>query len=110
MASPRVCWVADIHSLPITGAQLDPPPPVKFEEFDGLTRILFSRKNKVVRSNFQAKGVEQMLEGNYKALKAEQGEMLDDDFDIATLLDKVLTESGFAEARASKMDVDDFLK
>jgi len=90
--------------------QLDPPPPVKFEEFDGLTRILFSRKNKVVRSNFQAKGVESMLESNYKALKAEQGEMLDGDFDISVLLAKVLDESGFAEFRASKMDVDDFLK
>lgn len=36
--------------------------------------------------------------------------MIPDDFDVGKLLDQVLTESGFAESRASKMDVDDFLK
>ena len=45
---------------------LDPPPPVRFEEFDGLTRLLFSRRNKTVRANFQAKNVHSMLEANYK--------------------------------------------
>lgn len=54
---------------------LDPPPPVRFEEFDGLTRLLFSRKNKVVRSNFGAKGVEAMLENNYKAWCAVEGKV-----------------------------------
>lgn len=36
--------------------------------------------------------------------------MIPDDFDVGKLLEQVLTESGFAESRASKMDVDDFLK
>lgn len=43
---------------------IDPPPPVKFEEFDGMNRIIFSRPNKTVRGNFQAKGVMKMLEQN----------------------------------------------
>ena len=43
---------------------IDPPPPVKFEEFDGLNRIIFSRPNKTIRGNFQAKGVMKMLEQN----------------------------------------------
>ena len=30
-------------------APLDPPPPVKFEEFDGLARIVFSRRNKTTQ-------------------------------------------------------------
>lgn len=38
------------------------------------------------------------------------GQMIDDDFDMSTLLGLVLEESGYAESRASKMDVDDFLK
>ncbi|KAK4330405.1 Dimethyladenosine transferase [Rhodotorula toruloides] len=99
-----------VESSVVRIVPLDPPPPVAFAEFDGLTRIAFSRKNKVIRANFQAKGVEQMLEANYKALCAQQEKMIPDDFDVGKLLDQVLTESGFAESRASKMDVDDFLK
>ena len=53
----------------------DPPPPVRFEEFDGLTRIVFSRANKHVRACFQAKGVKEMLEKNYRTWCAEQGKV-----------------------------------
>lgn len=44
----------------------DPPPPVEFGEFDGLGRIIFGRRNKVVHANFMAKGVIDMLESNWK--------------------------------------------
>ena len=44
----------------------DPPPPVVFEEFDGLGRIAFGRRNKTVHANFMAKGVLPMLEANWK--------------------------------------------
>lgn len=51
---------------------LDPPPPVRFEEFDGMTRVLFSRRNKTVRSSFfNAKGVVDMLEKNYRTWCSE---------------------------------------
>lgn len=43
-------------------------------------------------------------------LRVSRLQMITDDFDIGKLLDQVLMESGFAESRASKMDVDDFLK
>ncbi|SCZ94669.1 BZ3500_MvSof-1268-A1-R1_Chr12-3g04034 [Microbotryum saponariae] len=99
-----------VESSVVRIAPLDPPPPVRFEEFDGLTRICFGRRNKIVRSNFTAKGVEEMLENNYKAWCAENEQMIEDDFNISTLLAQVLEESGFAEQRAAKMDVDDFLK
>lgn len=61
-----------VESSVVRICPIDPPPPVAFAEFDGLTRILFTRKNKVVRSNFQAKGIEQMLEANYKAWCAQE--------------------------------------
>ncbi|SCV73238.1 BQ2448_7163 [Microbotryum intermedium] len=129
-----------VESSVVRIAPLDPPPPVRFQEFDGLTRICFGRRNKIVRSNFTAKGVEDLLESNYKAWCAEneqvrrkrsvlrcQGffvnddsfttpdsyvhpQMIEDDFNISALLAQVLEESGFAEQRAAKMDVDDFLK
>ena len=49
----------------------DPPPPVAFDEFDGLNRIVFSRMNKHVRACFGAKGVAEMLERNYGTWCAE---------------------------------------
>ena len=37
---------------------INPPPAVRFEEFDGLTRIVFSRRNKQLRACFfGARGV-----------------------------------------------------
>jgi 16S rRNA A1518/A1519 N6-dimethyltransferase RsmA/KsgA/DIM1 with predicted DNA glycosylase/AP lyase activity len=53
-----------VESSVIRLVPIDPPPPVKFEEFDGMNRIIFSRPNKTVRGNFQAKGVMKMLEQN----------------------------------------------
>lgn len=44
----------------------DPPPPVEFNEFDGLGRIIFTRRNKTIHANFLAKGVMEMLESNWK--------------------------------------------
>jgi 18S rRNA (adenine1779-N6/adenine1780-N6)-dimethyltransferase len=51
----------------------DPPPPVRFEEFDGLNRIIFSRMNKTVRACFTARGVKELLERNYRTYCAENG-------------------------------------
>jgi hypothetical protein len=53
-----------VESSVIRLVPIDPPPPIKFEEFDGLNRIIFSRPNKTIRGNFQAKGVMKMLEQN----------------------------------------------
>lgn len=61
-----------VESSVIRMVPLDPPPPVKFEEFDGMNRIIFSRPNKTVRANFQAKGVMKMLEQNRKTWLALQ--------------------------------------
>src|ERR1700731_191506 len=55
-----------VESSVIRLVPLDPPPPVKFEEFDGLTRIVFSRPNKTLKANFQAKGVDKNLDQNRK--------------------------------------------
>ncbi|WWC59280.1 dimethyladenosine transferase [Kwoniella dejecticola CBS 10117] len=88
----------------------DPPPPVKFEEFDGLNRVIFSRMNKTVRANFKAKGVAELAERNYKTWCAEQGVIIEDGFDIREKIDGILLEAGYADDRAAKMDVDDLLK
>lgn len=99
-----------VESSVIRLVPIDPPPPVKFEEFDGLNRIIFSRPNKTVRGNFQAKGVMKMLEQNRRTWLAMQDMPVDDTTSINTLLDKVLEDGGYTESRASKMDVDDLLR
>jgi 18S rRNA (adenine1779-N6/adenine1780-N6)-dimethyltransferase len=120
-----------VESSVVRLVPLDPPPPVKFEEFDGMNRIIFSRPNKTLRANFQAKGVMKMLEENRRTWLAAQ-EMVGfilpyhymlftrdpidvytkmvDDVPISSLVDKVLEEAECTEGRASKMDVDDLLK
>ena len=86
-----------------------PRPPVRFEEFDGLNRVIFSRKNKTVHANFTAKGVMEMCERNWRTVKAMKAEM-DVDGDVKSLVEGVLKETGYGESRAAKMDVDDLLR
>lgn len=64
-----------VESSVVRMSPKNPPPPVRFEEFDGLNRIIFSRMNKVVRANFGAKGVKEMLERNYRTWCAENGKV-----------------------------------
>ncbi|EGN94712.1 hypothetical protein SERLA73DRAFT_187771 [Serpula lacrymans var. lacrymans S7.3] len=99
-----------VESSVVRIAPLDPPPPVKFEEFDGLNRIIFSRRNKTIHASFMAKGVIDMMESNWRTWCSEQNQMIEDDVDMKSNVEKVLNETGFSESRAAKMDVDDLLK
>lgn len=44
----------------------NPPPQINFTEWDGLTRIAFTRKNKTLAAAFKQSSVLQTLENNYK--------------------------------------------
>lgn len=44
----------------------NPPPPINFTEWDGLTRIAFLRKNKTLAAAFKQTTVMTALERNYK--------------------------------------------
>lgn len=44
----------------------NPPPPINYQEWDGLTRIAFVRKNKTLSAAFKQTTVLTMLEKNYK--------------------------------------------
>lgn len=44
----------------------NPPPPINFAEWDGLTRIAFQRKNKTLGASFKQSSVLETLEKNYK--------------------------------------------
>ncbi|KAJ8522168.1 hypothetical protein ONZ45_g1199 [Pleurotus djamor] len=99
-----------VESSVIRMVPIDPPPPVKFEEFDGMNRILFSRRNKTVHGNFMAKGVIEMLEKNWRTWCAETGKMVEDEVDMKAKIEEVLESTGYAESRPAKMDIDDLLK
>ena len=48
----------------------NPPPPVNFVEWDGLTRICFGRKNKTLSALFRQSKVLARLEENYRLTQA----------------------------------------
>ncbi|CAH7673072.1 S-adenosyl-L-methionine-dependent methyltransferase [Phakopsora pachyrhizi] len=99
-----------VESSVIRLEPLNPPPKIKFEEFDGLTRICFSRRNKTIRASFFAsKSVKEMLEANWRTWCSQQGEIVTEDQDFSSKLESILLESGYSDSRAAKMDVDDFL-
>ncbi|GBE87481.1 Dimethyladenosine transferase [Sparassis crispa] len=88
----------------------DPPPPVEFGEFDGLGRIVFSRRNKTIHANFMAKGVMEMLESNWKTWASLNNVIVEDKVNMKKKVEEVLEETGYAECRVAKMDIDDLLK
>lgn len=44
----------------------NPPPAINYQEWDGLTRIAFVRKNKTLSASFKQSPVIAMMEKNYK--------------------------------------------
>jgi 18S rRNA (adenine1779-N6/adenine1780-N6)-dimethyltransferase len=99
----------NVESSVVRIVPLDPPPPVRFEEFDGLTRIIFSRRNKTVHASFQAKGVAEMLEKNWKTWCSEQDKVIED-ITMKQKIESILEETGHSNTRAAKMDLNDILK
>lgn len=101
----------NVESSVVRIVPINPPPPVRFEEFDGLARIIFTRRNKKVRSNFfDSRGVLDMLERNWRTWCAEKERPIEDGIKFSALVERVLAESGYADSRAAQMDVDDLLK
>jgi len=94
-----------VESSVIKIIPFSPPPSVPFNEFDGLLRICFNRKNKTLRAEFTTKSVLSLLERNYHAMNGN-----DEDINIKTLVTDVLTHVGLSDARAGKMAQEDFLR
>merc|ERR1712109_336168 len=88
----------------------NPPPPINFQEWDGLTRIAFVRKNKTLSAAFNQTGVLLLMEKNYKVHCSKNNIPVGEDFNIKTKVDEVLSSIDFKEKRARTMDIDDFMK
>ncbi|XP_003975091.1 dimethyladenosine transferase [Takifugu rubripes] len=87
----------------------NPPPPINFQEWDGLVRIAFVRKNKTLGAAFKSTAVEQLLEKNYRIHCSLHNVEVPADFSISKKIEGVLQEASFSEKRARSMDIDDFM-
>jgi len=87
----------------------NPPPAVNYQEWDGLTRICFVRKNKRLSSEFKQKKVVELLEKNYRIHCSVHNKPVPNDLDIKAKIEQILITNEFAEKRARQMDLDDFL-
>ncbi|KAL0477990.1 hypothetical protein AKO1_005305 [Acrasis kona] len=95
---------------------LNPPPPVNFAEWDGLGRLIFSRKNKTLSAQFKTKKTLQLLADNYRTTLSLRNEKLSEDFVkspedfIKNKITQILDKDDLGEKRSGKMDNDDLLK
>ncbi|KAK9468683.1 S-adenosyl-L-methionine-dependent methyltransferase [Lipomyces arxii] len=87
-----------------------PRPPVDFDEWDGLLRICFVRKNRTISAGFKSTAVIQILEKNYKTYCSQNEIMMDETVAMSDLIDRVLTETEMSDKRSGKCDEADFLK
>ena len=88
----------------------NPRPAISFDEFDGLLRIVFVRKNKTLRASFLGmSSVMDLLETNYKQWCSMQGVPVDDvpseGQEDETMVD--VQDTGVEEGKVENMDVDD---
>ncbi|XP_022087925.1 probable dimethyladenosine transferase [Acanthaster planci] len=88
----------------------NPPPPINFQEWDGLVRIAFVRKNKTLSAAFKTKAVMEMLEKNYRIHCSVKNIPIAEDFDIKDKVHAILEGNEFDKMRPRVMDIDDFLR
>ncbi|KAL2728153.1 putative dimethyladenosine transferase [Vespula maculifrons] len=87
----------------------NPPPPINYQEWDGLTRIGFVRKNKTLSAAFKQTAVMTMLEKNYKLHCSLNNKTIPENFDIKEMVNKILQTAKAESKRARTMDIDDFI-
>ncbi|OLL23366.1 Dimethyladenosine transferase [Neolecta irregularis DAH-3] len=88
----------------------NPPPPIDFEEWDGLLRICFSRKNKTIGADFKTSSVVEMCEKNYLTWCSQNDTIVDDSITMKDRIIKVLNDVDMADKRSIKCDETDFLR
>ena len=87
----------------------NPPPPINYQEWDGLTRIAFVRKNKTLAAAFKQTAVITMLEKNYKLHCSLNDKAVPEGFDMKEMVNDILCKMAADDKRARTMDMDDFI-
>ncbi|KAG5674720.1 hypothetical protein PVAND_004672 [Polypedilum vanderplanki] len=88
----------------------NPPPPINFTEWDGLTRIAFLRKNKTLAAAFKHTTVLTSLDQNFRLHCSLNNMDVPKDFDIKEKVEEILQSLDAEKLRARTMDIDDFMK
>ncbi|XP_067002020.1 dimethyladenosine transferase [Anabrus simplex] len=88
----------------------NPPPPINFTEWDGLTRIAFIRKNKTLSSAFKQNAVTATMEKNYKVHCSLNNIDIPEGFSMKDKVENILKVNNFETKRARTMDIDDFMR
>ncbi|XP_022913605.1 probable dimethyladenosine transferase [Onthophagus taurus] len=88
----------------------NPPPPIPYTEWDGLTRIAFTRKNKTLAAAFKQTSVVLTLEKNYKLYCSLHNKTVPEDLSIKEKVEEILKSINANEKRARTMDIDDFIQ
>ncbi|XP_060827624.1 probable dimethyladenosine transferase [Bombus pascuorum] len=86
-----------------------PPPPINYQEWDGLTRIAFGRKNKTLSAAFKQTTVLTMLLKNYKIHCSLNNKEIPEGFNIKEMINDILQKVHAENKRARTMDIDDFI-
>ncbi|XP_001647892.2 probable dimethyladenosine transferase [Aedes aegypti] len=87
----------------------NPPPPINYTEWDGLTRIAFLRKNKTLAAAFKQTSVMTALEQNFKMQCSLKNQDLPEGFSIKEKVEGILAKIDAGAKRARTMDIDDFM-
>jgi len=91
----------------------NPPPPIDFLEWDGFVRLCFLRPNKTIGSIFKQNSVLELLGTNYEThckIQGKESELETDPNFVIDSVKRILTETEMDNARASKMNQDEFLR
>ena len=88
---------------------IQPGPDINLQEWDGLLKVAFLRKNKTLGSIFRHKSIVDMLEKNYRIYSSLKNISIDENFNPKAVIQEILEESGFNELRARTMEIDQFL-
>jgi len=98
--------IPTVHSTVVRLRPRWPPPQVDFDEWDGLIRVIFSRRRKTLRAQFKKITTTSMLEHNYKMRNSLTGSK-PANCPFPQLLMSVLEEEGVTDQRAYCMEVED---
>jgi 18S rRNA (adenine1779-N6/adenine1780-N6)-dimethyltransferase len=99
----------EVDSMVVKFVPRQPPIEVDFKEWDGLMRICFLRKRKILRANFCNKSTLQVLEENYKTWCALNDQKPSPE-PMKERVTKVLQQLKLEEQRAIKIDLDIFFR
>jgi len=98
-----------VESAVVRLEPINPAPKINFNEWDGIVRIAFNRKNKTLGAAFGTNTVIDLIEKNYRTHCSLKNIMVPKDLNMKEKVIGLLKESQMDMLRARHMDQDDFL-